>query len=106
MTSKLATNWLRLIAIMLGRLGMGVQECIDAYTELARNVFEEKRYQIPLSKWVGPMFGKARFNGTKLEEAVKKIVMKKTGTNEASMLDIRENPCKVYEASDTGKGSC
>ena len=49
---------------------------------------------------------KARFNDTKLEEAVKKIVMKKTGTNEASMLDIRENPCKVYEASDTGKGSC
>ena len=41
------------------------------------------------------MFGKARFNGTKLEEAVKEIVMRKTGTGEASMLDMRENSCKV-----------
>ena len=50
LTLELAADQLSLIAIMLGRLGMGVQECIDAYPELARNVFEEKCYQIPLSK--------------------------------------------------------
>jgi len=33
-----------LIAIMLGRLGMTVNECIDAYTTLSNKVFEKKSY--------------------------------------------------------------
>ena len=52
------------------------------------------------------MFGKAPFNGTKLKEAVKEMVMRKTGTGEASMLDMRGNFCKLYGQSNVGTGSC
>ncbi|KAK4032049.1 FabD/lysophospholipase-like protein [Parachaetomium inaequale] len=34
-----------LIAIMLGRLRMTVDECIDAYTSLSDKVFEKKSYR-------------------------------------------------------------
>ncbi|KAJ5662450.1 tetratricopeptide repeat domain protein [Penicillium maclennaniae] len=34
-----------LIAIMLGRLQMTVNECIDAYTSLSNKVFEKKRHR-------------------------------------------------------------
>ena len=42
----------RLIAIMLGRLEMDVDECISAYNRLIKTVFEEKAHKIPFS-WLG-----------------------------------------------------
>lgn len=38
----------RLIAIMLGRLEMDVDECIEAYNELSAGVFAEPRRRIPV----------------------------------------------------------
>lgn len=74
---------------------MGVQECIDAYCQLARDVFQEKRSLLPVSRWVGPAFGKARFNCAKLEEVVKQLAKSKCGAEDTSMRDIREDACKV-----------
>ncbi|MCJ1250798.1 hypothetical protein MMC30_008026 [Trapelia coarctata] len=85
-----------LLAIMLGRLGMGVQECIDAYCQLARDVFQERRSPLPVLRWVGPAFGKARFNCSKLEEVVKHLAKGKCGADSTPMRDIRDNACKVF----------
>jgi patatin-like phospholipase/acyl hydrolase len=37
-----------LIAVMLGRLRMTVDECIDAYTTLSNRVFKKKTYRVNL----------------------------------------------------------
>jgi hypothetical protein len=42
----------RLIAIMLGRLEMDVDECITAYTGLMKNVFETQNSWRP-ADWSG-----------------------------------------------------
>jgi hypothetical protein len=56
---------------MLGRLGMDVDKCIDAYSELAATVFGEKLRSIPVN-----FKGKVtvRFDSAKLESAIQKVV--------------------------------
>jgi hypothetical protein len=66
-----AANVDRLIAIMLGHLEMDVGECITAYTELMKTVFEKQSSWLPMS-WTGNV--KGRFDTAKLETAVKKVV--------------------------------
>ena len=54
----------RLIVIMLFRLQMSIDEAIDAYTTLTRNVFSEK-------KW---FFQEGTFKASRLEDAIVSIV--------------------------------
>src|SRR4029077_17082567 len=46
------SNMSRLVAIMLGRLEMDVDECISAYNKLIKAVFEEKSSRFSVS-WTG-----------------------------------------------------
>jgi uncharacterized protein YqgV (UPF0045/DUF77 family) len=64
---------------MLGRLEMDVDECITAYSELAEAVFREK-----LSSYSFSLKGKvkARFDSTKLEKAVRKVVQSSASEND------------------------
>jgi predicted acylesterase/phospholipase RssA len=93
--NKRYTYLCRLIAIMLGRLHMGVQECIDEYSALARNIFQEKPLSFLYPKSVAAMLGTSRFSGDKLAEAVKRLVESKTGSRDTMLLDTREDACKV-----------
>jgi len=56
---------------MLGRLEMDVDECITAYCDLASEVFSEKLGAFPTTL-KGKV--KARFDSTKLESAVRKVI--------------------------------
>src|SRR5205814_1267914 len=67
-----------LIAIMLGRLRMTVDECIEAYTSLSDRVFEKKAHRVTIR---GNLQG--RFDTTALEDAIKQI-LKERGLNEDS----------------------
>ena len=58
-----------LIAIMLGRLQMTVDECIDAYTSLSDKVFEKKSMGVTIKGTI-----RGRFNIAELEQAVKQIL--------------------------------
>ncbi|KAG7410244.1 Phospholipase A I [Fusarium oxysporum f. sp. raphani] len=80
-----------LIAIMLGRLRMTVDECIVAYTSLSNMVFEKKRHR---SKINGQLQG--RFDATALEQAVKKILVENGHDEEALLKDSSDGACKVY----------
>jgi hypothetical protein len=57
---------------MLGRLEMDVDQCIAAYCDLAEAVFGEKLSSIPISI-TGKV--KSRFDSTKLESAIRKVVI-------------------------------
>lgn len=78
-----------LIAIMLGRLQMTVNECIAAYISLSDRVFEKKRHRIGTK---GKL--KGRFDAVELERAIKQI-LRDRGLDEDELLKMEEAPCKV-----------
>ncbi|KAF7173630.1 hypothetical protein CNMCM6106_007691 [Aspergillus hiratsukae] len=82
-----------LIAIMLGRLEMDVDECIAAYTNLAADVFGEKLSRFPVNIKGGV---KPRFDSARLESAIKKVVTQK-GASESDLLnDGTERGCRTF----------
>lgn len=82
-------HWIRLIAIMLGRLQMTVRQCIDAYANFARRVFGE-----PVSSW---KLQEGRFKADNLEAVIKDLVKEQAQGDK--MFDPRQGACKVYAAS-------
>ena len=58
----------RIIAIMLGRLGMTVRECIQAYRKVAQRAFAPTKYEIP------PVSPTGAFSANALEAAIKQTV--------------------------------
>ncbi|KAH7110106.1 acyl transferase/acyl hydrolase/lysophospholipase [Dendryphion nanum] len=79
-----------IIALMLGRLRMSVQECIDEYTALSRHIFKRKRH-LGSS---GPTF-----YAEDLEKALKKVIGERLGlqNEEAPLRDpLGEEACKTF----------
>ncbi|KAH7408090.1 acyl transferase/acyl hydrolase/lysophospholipase [Phaeosphaeria sp. MPI-PUGE-AT-0046c] len=81
-----------LIALMLGRLRMSVNECIDAYEKMAHDVFTKPRNPV-ISK--GRLRG--RFDHEALERHVKQLLESRAISADA-LLDDRLNPnsCKTF----------
>jgi hypothetical protein len=65
----------RIIALMLGRLRMDVDEAIECYSDLAKQVFSDM-------KWYGD-----GFKVKKLEEVIKSVVETITGDSESPLLE-------------------
>ncbi|KAF2269546.1 phospholipase [Lojkania enalia] len=81
-----------LIAIMLGRLEMDVEECIDTYSGLSQKIFSQKQNRFGFG-WKGDL--KGRFSAENLEEAISKVVSDK-GFNNSDPLDNGKPPgCRV-----------
>jgi hypothetical protein len=77
---------------MLGRLEMDVDESIAAYSDLAAAVFGEKLSRIPFNI-KGNV--KPRFDSTKLESAIRKVVTQ-SGASETHLLnDGTERGCRT-----------
>lgn len=82
-----------IIALMLGRLRMSVQECIDEYTTLSKRIFRKKRT---------PGSSKPTFYAEELEKVLKETIAKKLGqNNEAAPLrdPLKEEACKTFVVS-------
>lgn len=79
-----------LIAVMLGRLRMSVDECIAAYTSLSDKVFEKKKHRISSS---GKLRG--RFDSSALERAVKQVLEESGFGAEELLKDPSKTACKV-----------
>jgi hypothetical protein len=78
----MANHESRLIAIMLGRLGMSVEECIQEYKKLGSRVFSSSTHRIG---WKGNRQG--RFSATALEESVKDILVRHGHPPDALLTD-------------------
>lgn len=81
-----------LIAIMLGRLEMSVQECIDAYTSLSSEIFAKGNRKLFPVSWRGKL--KSRFDFGKLEREIKEMVRRR-GLEENELLAGPNAKCKV-----------
>ena len=81
----------RLITIMLGRLEMSVDECIEAYSNLAADVFGEKLHRLPVN-----IKGKvqSRFNSEKLKSAIQKAVMESGASESDPFNDGKKRGCR------------
>jgi len=88
-----------LIAIMLGRLQMDVEACIDAYLQLSADVFQPKRCNINiLGKAKDKVKVRERFDSEKLKQSIQTIV-DKAEEDEGKDAKLRKeaNPkCRVF----------
>jgi Patatin-like phospholipase len=75
------SNVSRLIAIMLGRLEMDVDECISAYNKLTKAVFKEKSGWLS-ANWMGRTT--TRFESNRLKSAIEEVI----GSKGASAVDL------------------
>ncbi|KAH6985405.1 hypothetical protein EDB80DRAFT_224855 [Ilyonectria destructans] len=93
-----------LIAIMLGRLRMTIDECITAYTSLPDKVFEKKSHRVKIN---GQFQG--RFDTAALEQAVKQILVDNGHSEDALLQDPSKTACKVLvcaTSKETGDTVC
>ncbi|KAG8917339.1 hypothetical protein FRC01_002515 [Tulasnella sp. 417] len=75
-----------LIAIMLGRLRMSIRDCIEAYRELSKEVFDINALNVAINILDGH-----RFSGGRLQSAVEKVVDQYKGRTSTKMWDNPEN---------------
>ncbi|KAJ7770415.1 acyl transferase/acyl hydrolase/lysophospholipase [Mycena metata] len=77
-----------LIALMLGRLQMSVEDAVKAYGELSKEVFSD----------VKSKGHDGRFKASKLEKAIKQIVGGHSASQDPDegIKDTRENACKIF----------
>lgn len=74
-----------LIAIMLGRLQMTVEQAIGEYDNLSKVVFGKKK----------PFFLDGKFKATNLENAIKGIIQKYSGEDSNAKLFAPGHHCKA-----------
>jgi hypothetical protein len=86
----IGTNTGGIIALMLGRLRMSVSDCIEAYANLARNVFGKPRSAYQLLA----LAGKSMYHKHPLEAALKELVKEMAGS-ESMTLGADEYGCKT-----------
>ena len=79
-----------LIAIMLGRLHMSVDECIEAYQSLSSTVFTRLR---PNFKWNGNLQGS--FDTRALERVLKDVIRSATKNEEELFYEAGKEKCNV-----------
>lgn len=82
-----------LIAIMLGRLEMDVDECITAYSGLMKTVFGEKLNKFPIS-FKGNT--KPQFDSATLEKAIKQVITGRGIPETAKLNDGVKRGCRVF----------
>ena len=61
-----------LIAVMLGKLGMTVEQCIEAYHELSVTIFGRKHLRARVTGGLAP----ARYSGSRMRECIRGLINK------------------------------
>jgi Patatin-like phospholipase len=60
-----------LIAIMLGKLGMTVEQCIEAYYGLSATIFGRKHLRARVTRGLGPP---AKYSGSRMRNCVRQLI--------------------------------
>jgi len=86
----------RLIAIMLGRLRMTLDECQAAYLKLSERIFNPKRAKLnTLGRAKDFLLADGKFDWMELEEAIKEIIVQDRKLPESTLLQDPDPQCKV-----------
>lgn len=76
-----------LIALMLGRLGMSVDACIEAYKKLSKDIFEHRKPLARVTLGTSRILRKTLYSATVLEKVVQGIIAEHAGDPNARMCD-------------------
>ena len=79
-----------LIAVMLGRLRMSVDEAYDAYMRLAPHIFSQLHY---ILNWKGETQG--RYNSKAIVDGVVEILKTKNMDQDELLKDTSSKPCRT-----------
>jgi patatin-like phospholipase/acyl hydrolase len=98
-----------IIAIMLGRLRMTLDECEDAYLKLSKRIFQPKRrFGKPL-KVADYLQANGRFDAHKLEEVIKDSIratkIDDVALHEDALLKDEDPRCKVFVCATRANNS-
>lgn len=91
MLLSLLTFFHSLIAIMLGRLNMSVDECIKVYEELMVSIFGSKSWPFSASGHINP-----QYDAESLKAAIKKVLREHDLPEDSVFNDGTERRCRVY----------
>jgi patatin-like phospholipase/acyl hydrolase len=85
-----------LIAIMLGRLKMNIEDCITAYLQLSQEVFQPRRRSLNfLGKANDVLRVRGRFDSEALRKGIQRVVME-AGEDGDAKLKVEDEPkCRV-----------
>jgi patatin-like phospholipase/acyl hydrolase len=84
-----------IIAVMLGRLRMTLDECHEAYIKLAKTIFKPKRCRFNIiGRGLDALSASERYDSQKFEEVVKAIIAKRKGSSRERLYSPEEG-CKV-----------
>jgi hypothetical protein len=90
----MADSIFRLIAIMLGRLRMTLEECQTAYLKLSERIFNPRRAKLNVvGRAKDFLLTNGKFDWMELEEAIKEIIGRKLP--ESTLLQDPDPQCKV-----------
>lgn len=76
-----------LIALMLGKMGMTVSECIAQYKELSKTIFGKKHIRGRITRGLAP----ARYSGKRLRNCVRKLLQDRQLDEGMSMRNAADN---------------
>ena len=71
-----------LIAIMLGKLGMSIEQCIESYHNLSKAIFGKKHIRGKMTGGLGP----TRYSGSRLRECVRNLIHGQTSNADLPMI--------------------
>lgn len=94
----LSANWdcYSLIAIMLGRLEMDIEQCIRAYTRLLRRVFSSKRsFPVGANLRMRPKYDIKRLG------SAMRAILRELKYEDNMLLRDEDSPCRVYVSSNS-----
>jgi len=86
-----------IIAVLLGRMRLTVDECLELYSELAKDVFGQERY------WSLGGFLQARFDAKTLKNVVINTLEKHGFEESTTMFDDSNVGCKTFVTATPGK---
>ncbi|MCJ1265113.1 hypothetical protein MMC22_004988 [Lobaria immixta] len=70
-----------LIALMLGKMGMTVDECVEQYEELSKVIFGKKHFRGRITHGLAP----ARYSGKRMQNCIKKLLRERQLDENLSM---------------------
>jgi hypothetical protein len=85
----------RIIAIMLGRLEMDVDECINAYSSMFKRIFGKKGLPVNMRGKT-----KGRFDSMVLEDCIREILEQRRLSPMEPFNDEKDRTCKVLVVLD------
>ena len=85
-----------LLAVMLGRLRMTLDECQDAYLRLSERIFNPRRHNLNYAGQAKDfLFANGRFDSQELEAAIKEILVDRCKVPVDELLQEIDGKCHV-----------